>query len=195
MFIDICVKIVGKNLPQIGPNEFFAISFHILPYSHHFMHSQVVCFEKLCSIPTSYNIFSEKSKANEKEAISIHIILASFELINTQHDQILYHWVRQKTIHTFSVRVFGSFDKKWLKFRESLQIQIKILLIIQKCFWDIRCQFLYEVLIQNLQGCQKITFETRICSANSEVDQNYEPQLWFRVYETITHKNWVITRY
>lgn len=69
-FIDICVKVIGKNLPQIGPNEFFAISFHIVPYSHHFMHSQVVCIEKLCSIPTSYNIFSEKSKANEKEEAS-----------------------------------------------------------------------------------------------------------------------------
>ena len=108
-FIDICVKVIGKNLPQIGPNEFFAISFHIVPYSHHFMHSQVVCFEKLCSIPTSYNTFSEKSKANEKEAISIHIILASFELINTQHDQILYHWVRQKTTHTFSGARFWIF--------------------------------------------------------------------------------------
>ena len=63
----------------------------------------------LYAIPTSYNVFSEKSKANEKEAISIHIILASFELINTQHDQILYHWVRQKTIHTFSGARFWIF--------------------------------------------------------------------------------------
>ena len=48
----------------------------------------------------------------KKQAISILIILASLELINTQHDQILYYWVRQKTIHMFSGARFWIFRWK-----------------------------------------------------------------------------------